>query len=221
MAGRLASSEALCVAPCALRGSEAIVTPSDQDLMERIRKRDAAAFEVLFARHRATLRQHLARIVRDAAAVDDLVQEVFLRVWTRSEQWSGQGAFKAWLFRIATNLALNHLRWVGRRRERPLEVLEAAAGESAETTEASWLIDASAPGPEAHLEQEASRQQIERLVDALPREKREVFQMAHEGQMEIHEIADALGIPEGTVKSRLHYARKRLAEAWREMSEEQ
>jgi RNA polymerase sigma-70 factor (ECF subfamily) len=159
-------------------------------------------------------------MVRDAAAADDLVQEVFLRVWTRSEQWSGQGAFKAWLFRIGTNLALNHLRWLRRRRERPLEVSAEEEGKCAERADASWLVDASVPGPEAHLEQEARRQQLERLVDALPREKREVFQMAHEAQMEIREIADALGIPEGTVKSRLHYARKRLSQAWREISEE-
>ena len=53
---------------------------------------------------------------------DDLTQETFLRVWTRSEQWDGRGSFTGWLYRIATNLALNHLRSVKRRRQRPLEL---------------------------------------------------------------------------------------------------
>jgi RNA polymerase sigma-70 factor (ECF subfamily) len=196
------------------------LTPSDHDLMQRIRERDTGAFEVLFARHRDGLHRYLTRTVRDTAAADDLAQEVFLRVWTRAEQWNGQGAFKAWLFRIATNLALNHLRWVRRRRERPLDVPAEEPGEGAEADSSGWLMDTSAPGPEAQLEQEEHRQQVRRLVSALPCDKRELFRMAYEAQMEIREIAEALGIPEGTVKSRLHYARKRLAQAWRELNEE-
>jgi len=129
------------------------LTPSDHDLMQRIRERDTSAFEVLFARHRDGLHRYLTRTVRDTAAADDLAQEVFLRVWTRAEQWNGQGAFKAWLFRIATNLALNHLRWVRRRRERPLDVPAEEPGEGAEADSSGWLMDTSAPGPEAQLEQ--------------------------------------------------------------------
>jgi RNA polymerase sigma-70 factor (ECF subfamily) len=93
--------------------------PSDQHLMGRVRERDARAFEALFERYGELIRRHLARITRDDAAAQDLVQEVFLRVWTRAEQWDGRGPFKAWLYRIATNLALNHLRSVRRRREQP------------------------------------------------------------------------------------------------------
>src|ERR671932_347450 len=93
------------------------MTPSDPELLAQIRARDAGAFETLFARYRELVRRQAQRIVRDESAADDLVQEVFLRVWTRSEQWDGRGACKAWLFRIATNLALNHLRTVRRRRE--------------------------------------------------------------------------------------------------------
>ena len=95
---------------------------SDQDLIERIRERDAKAFETLFARYTETIRRHVARIVRDDSAAEDVVQEVFLRVWTCAAQWDGRGTFKAWLFRIATNVALNHLRAMRRRREQQLEV---------------------------------------------------------------------------------------------------
>ncbi|RLA96908.1 MAG: RNA polymerase subunit sigma-24, partial [Deltaproteobacteria bacterium] len=74
--------------------------PSDQDLMVRILERDVQAFKMLFVRYEKALRQHLISIVRDTDAADDLVQGVFLRVWTRACQWRGQGTFKAWLFRI-------------------------------------------------------------------------------------------------------------------------
>ena len=80
--------------------------PSDQNLMERVRERDARAFEVLFARYGELIRRHLARITRNDAAAQDLVQEVFLRVWTRAEQWDGRGPFKAWLYRMGVYLKL-------------------------------------------------------------------------------------------------------------------
>ncbi len=68
---------------------------SDLDLMAQIRERDEEAFETLFGRHRETVRRYMAGIVRDQEAANDLVQEVFLRVWAHIEQWSGSGSVKA------------------------------------------------------------------------------------------------------------------------------
>ncbi|MHC4718304.1 MAG: RNA polymerase sigma factor, partial [Planctomycetota bacterium] len=92
--------------------------PADEELMRRIADRDMAAFDAMFARHAEPIRRRLARLIRDRAAVEDLVQEVFLRLWTRADQWDGRGEPAAWLGRIATNLALNHLRSGKRRVER-------------------------------------------------------------------------------------------------------
>ena len=78
-----------------------------------------ARFKQLYAQYGEGILRHVARMVRSDAA-QDLVQEAFLRAWQRAEQWDGRGTFKAWLYRIATNLALNHLRTVRRRREQPL-----------------------------------------------------------------------------------------------------
>jgi RNA polymerase sigma-70 factor, ECF subfamily len=193
------------------------MTHSDQELMERLREGDEDAFEGLLARYREAVYRYLAATVRDGAAAEDLLQEVFLRLWTRAEQWDGRGALKAWLFRIATNLALNHLRTVQRRREQPLEIVgDVTAGERADRVP-DWLIDTSSPSPEAVLEQAERQALLRRLVDGLPEEKRAVFRLVHEEKMSLQDVADALGIPEGTVKSRLHYARKRLALAWQEM----
>ncbi len=194
--------------------------PSDGDLLERVRARDANAFDTLFERYRDAIRRHVARAVRDGSAADDVVQEVFLRVWTCAEQWNGRGEFKAWLYRIATNLSLNHLRTVRRRRQRPLEIPPDETDEEDENFSPSpgWMIDTSSPGPDEVLEQAEQRDLVQRLIDGLPEEKREVVRLVYEMEMDIREVAGLLSIPEGTVKSRLHYTMKRLAREWKELA---
>ena len=80
----------------------------------------------------------------------------------------------------------------------------------------SWMIDAVTEAPDRLVEIAERQAQWEYLVEALPSEKRTVFRLVVEADMEMHEVAAALGIPEGTVKSRLHHAKKRLARQWRE-----
>lgn len=83
---------------------------SDDALMTRIQKSQDDAFEELIRRYESVLHAHILRTVRNTAVADDVVQEVLLRVWTRSEQYQAQGSVKGWLYRIATNQALNQLR---------------------------------------------------------------------------------------------------------------
>ena len=92
---------------------------TDGDLIQRVLCSDAAAFDALYERHASAVRWRLVQVVRDEAAADDLLQETFLRLWTRAEQWQGTGSVAGWLMRIATNLALNHLRSKRRRPARP------------------------------------------------------------------------------------------------------
>ena len=194
---------------------------SDHDLIGRIRKRDVAAFETLFSRYREAIRRHITRAVWDESAAEDLVQEAFLRVWTCASQWDGRGEFKAWLFRIATNLALNHLRTVRRRRQQPLEIPADEFDEEEEhPPEPDWMIDVSSLGPDVMLEHVERYELLWRLIDGLPDEKRKVLRLVYESEMDIREAALELGIPEGTVKSRLHYSVKRLAREWKEIASE-
>ena len=83
-----------------------------------------------------------------------------------------------------------------------------------------WMIDTAALGPEAICMQTERRQRYRQLLDSLSEEKREVFRLVHEAEMEINAVAERLGIPEGTVKSRLHYTRKTLARQWQAWEEE-
>ena len=186
--------------------------PSDRELVEGVLAGDARAFETLFDRYRTPILRHLLRIAGSDAAAQDLLQEVFLRVWTRAAQWDGRGSFRAWLYRIATNLALNHLRTLRRRRETPLEVPDDEDEE--EDVVPAWMADLSALGPGAALERTEEREQVRRLVANLPDGKRAVFRLVHEMEMTVRDAAGALGIPEGTAKSRLYYARKQLASDW-------
>ena len=196
---------------------EAMCKPSDQDLIERVLERDGRALEMLFERYGEMIRRHLARMAGDSAVAQDLLQETFLRVWTRAAQWDGRGSFKAWLYRIATNLALNHLRSMRRRKEQPLEIAGEWDSDADDYVSPAWAIDAAAPEPEDVLEMAERHERYRRLVDRLPEEKREVLHLVHEVEMSLQDAADELGIPEGTVKSRLYYAKQRLAQEWRDL----
>ncbi len=188
---------------------------SDPDLVAEIRERDAHAFETLLERYGESIRHHLARIVDDDAAAQDLVQEAFLRVWTHAEQWNGGGTVAGWIYRIATNLAFNHLRSLRRRQEQPLEA-RAREDEAEQGYLPAWMVDPS-PGPEIEFESIERREQFRHLVQGLPKDKREILVLVHEMEMSLQAAADELGIPAGTAKSRLHYAKKHLARQWQDM----
>ena len=187
---------------------------SDKELAKRVAEQDPHAFDALMRRYRDKLRAHLFRMVRDDATADDLAQDAALRVWQRAAQWNGRGPFAAWLMRIATNLALNHLRSVRRSRERPLKPRILSAEEGDEDSAPGWMVDASALGPDEIVDLAEQRELLGRLLDELPEERRELLHMIHDEEMKYEEVAEALGIPIGTVKSRLHYTLMRLGRQW-------
>ena len=119
-----------------------------------------------------------------------------------------------WLRRIATNLALNHLR---SQRRRPFRRLSGRPREDGMAIDPGWLEDPSAIDPADLLERAEDLERFRRLVDGLPEAKRTVMKMVHEDEMDIAAVAEELGVPEGTVKSRLHYSIKRLARELGEM----
>ncbi|MEN6355460.1 MAG: RNA polymerase sigma factor [Armatimonadota bacterium] len=186
---------------------------SDRDLLQAIQGQDTDAFETFFERHRERIRLHIGRILRNPDATEDILQETFLRVWMHADQWDQTGVCISWLLRIATNQALNHLRSLRRKREVPLEG-RFSTDEQEGPSVPEWMVDEATIGPEEALEIAERLAMARQLVDDLPEEKREVIRLVHESDMGISEAAETLGIPEGTIKSRLHNARKRLALQW-------
>ena len=186
---------------------------SDEILLMKIAIRDAEAFEMLASRYRDALRRYLSGMTRDSNVAEDLLQETLLRVWTRAEQWNGQGTVKSWLFRVATNLALNDMRNRKRRREQTLDTGHADSDFGTPDTPA-WMAGAFALTPEQCALQAEDATRLRRLVAELPEAKRNVLRLVYEEDMELRDVAGLLDIPEGTVKSRLYHARKHLSRCW-------
>ena len=192
---------------------------SDEQLLRSIQQGDNDAIELLYVRYASALQRHARTIVHNDDAAADLVQELFVRVWQRAEQWRAPGSVKAWLYKIVTNLALNHLRSQRRRPEQPLEApreYRSTEGweQEPETRVPARLIDAAVLQPESLLAEAEQRAQLWQMVDELPRDKREVFHMVYEFEMDLRSVADALEIPEGTVKSRIYHGKRQLSKRW-------
>jgi len=197
--------------------------PSDQDLMKRMRAGDSAAFDVLFERYGLEIRTRLFRIVNDDAAAEDLLQEVFLRLWTRADQWQERGPLIGWLLRMAANLALNYQRSMRLRRHQPLEFPGGPTNPDRDDDSLlpGRMIDTASLRPDQILERAEQAERLRTMIDALPQAQRDVIRMVHEAEMDIREVAGRLGIPPGTVKSRLHYARNELARELKHLTEEE
>jgi RNA polymerase sigma-70 factor (ECF subfamily) len=176
------------------------------DLIRRIQHGDEAALEALMSRHSGLLRVHLTRYV-GAVDAEDLLQELWLRVWDRAGQWDGRGRPLGWLLAIATNIALNHLR--GRRPAVRLGDLR-EEDELGETP--AEALEIAVPGPE---EQALWRGELARLRSAiaeLPLDKQAALRLVRVEGYSVREAAEVLGVPAGTLKSRLHHAGRLLME---------
>jgi len=136
-------------------------------------------------------------MVSHRAQAEDLLQETMLRVFRNIDRYRAPGAFRAWVFRIATNLALTELR---RRR---------LAATDAWDDRLLELPDLDLPQPHARLEAEERARTLRAGLLRLPHDQRAVFLLRARG-MELREIAETLNVPVGTVKSRIHHAVQKL-----------
>jgi len=189
-----------------------MTTPTDEELMAQACAGDATAFALLVRRHESPLFNYLRRFLQDAADAEDIFQEAFLKVHTHRDRFRHGAPFKPWLYRIATNLAKDRLRY--RKRRRMLSIFSAHPS-TPEVTLADSL-PAPGPGPCAQAAASESAERLEAAVAKLPEKQRAVFLMARYEEMPYAAIAEALDIPEGTVKSRMNTAVKTLLEAMKE-----
>jgi len=163
----------------------------ETELMLAVRGGSAGAFRELYEAYQKPLANFLYRMCWNRALVDDLVQEVFLRVWRAREQYEPTAKVSTYLFRIASNLWINHAE---KKRESALGDADRAAGGS----------------PEEPLERSEVRQAVKRAVEALPEGERICLVLSEYNGLKYAEISGVLGIPVGTVKSRIFSAVQRL-----------
>ncbi len=171
-----------------------------EEIARRIRRGDRAAFDELFDRCAGRLLGFLMGMVGDRATAEDLVQETMLRVYRHIGRYRERGSFRAWIFRIAGNLALTELR---RRRYRAAQPLDAAILE---------IPDERAADPEEARAAAEREWALHAALSALADGQRAVILLRVREGMPIHEIARTLCVPEGTVKSRIHLAVRKLQE---------
>jgi RNA polymerase sigma-70 factor, ECF subfamily len=172
-------------------------TSSDTILIERITAGDKLAMQALFARHRTPVYRWLLRFVSNETLAEDLLSEVFLDVWRQAGRFEGRSSVATWLISIARFKALS-----ARRRR-----TEAELDEKIETTVADTAND-----PEAALQEKHRGELLRQALTQLSPEHREVIDLVYYHEKSIDECAQVLGIPAATVKTRMFYARKKLAE---------
>lgn len=178
--------------------------PTDEQLLSDYLRGNPAGFELLVRRHARELHQFVLRFTSDSVAAEDVVQETFLQVHTSAEHFDPQRRFKPWLFTIAANKARDAIRRRRRRRELPVD-----AHVSPESGGAHRFIDlfaADGDAAEENLLLEERRKVVRRAVEAMPGTLCEILVLAYFHRFPYKDIAEIVGIPLGTVKSRLHAA---------------
>src|SRR3954471_14543681 len=170
---------------------------SDEMLIARIAGGDRLAMQTLFARYRTPVYRWLLRLVGNETVAEDLLSDVFLDVWRQAGRFEGRSAVSTWLLAIARFQALSALR-----RRTDVELDE----------EAAEAIEDTSDNPEVALGKKDKSAVIRKCLVKLSAEHREIIDLVYYHEKSVEEVAAIVGIPENTVKTRMFYARKRLAD---------
>jgi len=186
---------------------------SDELLLTRFCKGTREAFGVLMRRYERELYGYLRRYLGDGTLAEDVFQNTFLQLYIKSNQYEAGRPVRPWLYTIATNQAIDALRRNGRHQAVSLDQQreEGFEGDIHSLLEA---LEGRGPGPLDLAQGAERRERVRASVDRLPDFLRQVLILAYYQGLKYREIADVLGIPVGTVKSRLHAALVKLQEMW-------
>jgi RNA polymerase sigma-70 factor, ECF subfamily len=177
---------------------------ADSDLITRAASGDPAAFQALVERHRSMVYRVAYQFAGNHYDAEDIAQEVFIKVYRSLDKFRQDAQLTSWLYRIVMNACIDH-------RRRHLPAGSAPFGEEAEQKLLNTATET--PGPEDRAYAGELGQVLESEINRLPHGQRIVFIMRHHQGLKLGEIADALGLAEGTVKRQLHAAVHRLRHA--------
>src|SRR5712692_11341608 len=175
---------------------------SDEVLIGRIASGDRLAMQVLFARHHLRVYRFVLRLMRDESLAEDLLSEVFLDVWRQADRFEGRSSVSTWLMSIARYKALSARRV--RTGDELTEEIEAAIADTSDD-------------PETALQEKDRGELLRQALTHLSREHREIIDLVYYHERSIAECAEIVGIPAATVKTRMFYARRKLAELVRDI----
>lgn len=181
--------------------NKSLASLSDEELMERVSaKGDDRAYEELYHRHSRRVMGFLLRQLRgDSDRAADITQDIFLKVWSNREKYINGNTFKTWLFAIAYNLLKNEYRH--------MEIATVYAQQIKQTSIAHHDEDFSTT-----LDNDAFDEALRQILRTLDADGRMLFSLRFEEEMTVPQIAEIMGIPDGTVKSRQHTLTKTLKE---------
>ena len=179
---------------------------ADLKLICRCKRGEEAAFQEVLARYKAPIYNLCWRMTHHDEDARDLAQEIFIKVFRLLDRYDEQFAFHNWLFRIATNHCIDHLR---RQRLRFLS-LERDGGTPEQ--EAPMQVAADDPQPDEILQRRQALERLEEVIAELPPHYRVITLLRHDQQLSYEEIAETLQLPLGTVKARIHRARNMIQE---------
>jgi len=170
---------------------------SDEALVQLIATGDKKALQVLFARHNVRVFRFILRFLGDESAAEDLVSEVFFDVWRQAERFEARSQVSTWLMAIARNKALTVLR------RRTTEELDEEVAE---------FIEDPADTPEVVMQKTQRSAVLQECLSQLSPAHREIIDLVYYHEKTIDEVAEIISVPQNTVKTRMFYARKRIAE---------
>ena len=188
---------------------------SDERLLERYLNGELPAFQTLVERYQRELFHFLVRFLGNRAAAEDVFQEAFLQVHQSGGQFDLSRRFRPWLFTITANKARDLMRSQARRPTSPLQA-EIGGGSDGEGGQFIDLMSADIPPPDEPLSREELAQSVQGVVMGMPDHLREILLLSYFHQFPYKQIADILGIPLGTVKSRLHAAVGQFADRYKD-----
>jgi RNA polymerase sigma-70 factor (ECF subfamily) len=181
---------------------------SDEVLMLRYKDGDLNAFEILIEKHQQPLFGFIYKFCNDYHQSQDLVQEVFLRLIKQAKKYEPRAKFTTYLYTLAHNICIDHLRKQKRRRNVSLsDPIDAEEGLRLEDT-----MKDSGPNPEREFQQKTFEKALQNAVDDLPEEQREVFLLREQMNMPFEDIARVVGCLPSTAKSRMRYALQSIRE---------
>ena len=186
---------------------------SDEELLALFRQGTIEAFGTLVRRYEGELYGYLRRYLGDRDLADDVFQNTFLQLYTKIDKYEAGRPVRPWVYAIATNQAIDALRRQNRHRAVRLHAEADESGDT-ETPQLLALLESREAGPMEQLQIEERRQMIRASVERLPDFLKQVVLLAYYQGLKYKDVADILGIPVGTVKSRLHTALGKLHEAW-------
>jgi RNA polymerase sigma-70 factor (ECF subfamily) len=185
----------------AARGIIAAQATSDEMLLESIAAGEKAAMHVLYARHNVRVYRFILRIVGDTSVAEDLVSQVFLDVWRTAGQFEGRSQVSTWMLAIARFKALTALR--NRRHE---DIDQEEVMQIADTGDT----------PETAMDRNQTSSTLRKAIAQLSPAHREIIDLVYYHEKSVEEVGQIIGIPQATVKTRMFYARKHLAELLKE-----